>query len=96
MREIGVRRALGARWADIVRLVVSSGLGAVTAGLVVGSAVSLAASRWIGDVLYQTSPRDPLVLAETAAVLLIVSAIALVVPVVKALKLTPARVLRWE
>jgi predicted permease len=95
-REIGVRMALGARWSDIVRVVAGAGLGAVVAGLVVGSGASLVASRWMGDVLYQTSPRDPAVLAQTAAVLLLVAAAAVLAPVIRALRLAPAAILRSE
>jgi len=95
-REIGVRMALGARGPDIMRVVAGAGLGAVVAGLIVGSAASLVASRWMGDVLYQTSPRDPVVLAQTAGVLLAVAALAVVAPVIRALRLAPASALRSD
>ena len=95
-REIGVRMALGARGSDIMRVVAGAGLGAVVAGLIVGSAASLVASRWMGDVLYQTSPRDPVVLAQTAGVLLAVAALAVVAPVIRALRLAPASALRSD
>ena len=95
-REIGVRMALGARGSNIARVVAGSGLVAVVAGLVMGSAASLVASRWMGDVLYQTSPRDPAVLAQTAGLLLLVAVVAVVVPVVRALRLAPAAILRSE
>lgn len=95
-REIGVRMALGARGPDIMRVVAGAGLGAVVAGLIVGSTASLVASRWMGDVLYQTSPRDPMVLAQTAGVLLAVAALAVVAPVIRALRLAPAAVLRSD
>jgi predicted permease len=95
-REIGVRMALGARGSNIMRVVAGAGLVAVVAGLVVGSVASLVASRWMGDVLYQTSPRDPVVLVETAGALLIVAVVAVIVPVVRALRLPPAAILRSE
>ena len=95
-REIGVRMALGARGAHIARVVSGAGLGAVIVGLIVGAAASLVASRWMGDVLYQTSPRDPVVLAQTAGVLLAVAAVAVIVPVVRAVRLPPAAVLRSD
>jgi predicted permease len=96
IREIGIRVALGAPGADIMRVVAGAGLGSVVAGLMVGAGASLVASRWMGDVLYQTSPRDPGVLAQTALVLLIVAVIAVVVPVIRALRLAPAAILRSE
>jgi predicted permease len=95
-REIGVRRAVGAPARDIIRVVAGSGLGWVVAGLIVGSGASLIASGWMGDLLYQTSPHDPAVLAQTAGVLLIVAAIAIVAPVLRALRLAPATILRAE
>ena len=95
-REIGVRMALGARGSHIVGVVAGTGMGAVTAGLVVGACASLVASRWMGDVLYETSPRDPKVLAQTAGVLLLVAAVAVVAPVVRALRLAPASILRAD
>jgi predicted permease len=95
-REIGIRMALGARESNIARVVAGAGLGAVTVGLVLGSVTSLVASRWVGDVLYETSPRDPIVLAETAVVLLVVAVFAIIVPVVRALRLAPAAILRSE
>ena len=95
-REIGIRMALGARASNITRVVAGAGLGAVAAGLVLGCAAALIASRWMGDVLYQTSPRDPTVLAETAGVLLLVAAVAVVAPIARALRLAPAAILRSE
>jgi predicted permease len=95
-REIGIRMALGARGSNIARVVAGAGIGAVVTGLVLGSAASLIGSRWMGDVLYQTSPRDSAVLAGTAVVLLVVAAIAVIVPIVRALRLPPAAVLRAE
>ena len=95
-REIGVRMALGARATHVIRIVSAAGLGAVITGLVVGSAAALVASRWVGDILYETSPRDPVVLGQTAGVLLLVAVVSVVVPVVRALRLAPAAVLRAE
>jgi predicted permease len=95
-REIGVRMALGARGSNVMRLVAGDGLVAVVAGLILGAGASLVASRWMGDVLYQTSPRDPAVLAQTAGVLLLVAGVAVIAPVLRALRLAPAAILRSE
>jgi putative ABC transport system permease protein len=96
VREIGIRMALGARGAHIARVVAGSGLGAVLVGLTVGSLGSLVATRWIGDVLYETSPHDPIILAQTAGILLGIAVVAVVVPVMRALRLAPAAILRSE
>ena len=95
-REIGIRMALGANASHVMQVVAAGGIAAVMAGLAAGSMVSVVASHWMGDILYQTSPRDPVVLAETAGVLLVVAVGAVVVPVVRALRLAPAAVLRSE
>ena len=95
-REIGIRLALGARKWNIVRVVAGAGLTAVAAGLTLGCGVALVASRWMADVLYQTSPRDPRVLVQTAGVLLLVAVVAVVIPVMRALRLAPAAILRSE
>src|SRR5207237_734666 len=59
--EIGVRIALGARGSDVRRLVVGQGVGLATAGVAVGVSIALAASRVMQSLLYDTSPRDPVV-----------------------------------
>jgi putative ABC transport system permease protein len=95
-REIGIRLALGARGWNVVRVAAGAGLTAVAVGLAFGSGAALVASRWMGDVLYETSPRDPRVLAQTAGVLLLVAVVAVVLPVIRALRLAPAAILRSE
>jgi predicted permease len=95
-REIGVRVALGAGTTHVVRIAAGAGFGAVAVGIVVGSAVTLMATRGMGDVLYQTSPTDPVVLAQTAGLLVAVAASAVFAPVVRALRFDPATMLRSE
>ena len=71
--EMGVRVALGAESRDLVRLVLGEGLRLSAVALTLGLAVSLLAGRFIAPLLFETSPRDPLVLAGVAALLLLVS-----------------------
>ena len=95
-REIGVRLALGARWHHIVRTVGSPALAAVLIGLLAGSVVGLTASRLMAGILFQTSPRDVTVLAQTALLLCAVAVIAAIAPVASALRTNPAISLRSE
>ncbi len=59
-RELGVRAALGASRADIARLVIGNGLVVVLAGLLVGGAVAIGATRYLETSLFNVSARDPL------------------------------------
>jgi predicted lysophospholipase L1 biosynthesis ABC-type transport system permease subunit len=60
MPEMGIRMAVGARAADVLRLVLGEGLWLTAFGIILGVAGSLAASRWLGAVLYGVSGSDPL------------------------------------
>ena len=96
VKEIGIRMAIGARWTHVIRLVVAEGITSVAVGLFAGALLVMVASRWLGGVLFETSPRDLGVLAQTGFILLVVSAVAMTVPTIRALKTNPATVLRAE
>jgi len=96
MREMGVRVALGARTLDVVSLVVRDGLRVALAGIVVGLGICLAAGPWFADLLFDVSPRDPLVLTAVAASLLVVALLAALVPSRQAMKADPVVALRAE
>jgi len=68
-QEFGVRLALGAQPADIVRMVVASGARVVAAGAIAGLAGALAATRLLSSLLFEVKPRDPLTFVVTAALL---------------------------
>jgi ABC-type antimicrobial peptide transport system permease subunit len=95
-KEIGIRMALGARWSHVTGVVAGDNLASVGSGLLAGGVLAAVASRWLGTVLYQTSPADPTVVLQTAGVLLLMSAIAVAVPTVRALRTNPVTVLRVE
>jgi ABC-type antimicrobial peptide transport system permease subunit len=88
-RELGVRLALGAGRAGIVRLVVSGGLRFAFAGIVIGGAVALAAGKWIAPMLFQQSPRDPAVFGLVAVALFGVAIGASWVPALRAARVDP-------
>jgi putative ABC transport system permease protein len=92
--EIGLRMALGAQPAGIVRLVFRRVGVFIVAGLAVGLAGSWWAARFIAPLLFQVEARDPTTFAGTAAVLVAVGVLAAWVPARRAARLDPATVLR--
>ena len=95
-RELGVRLALGASGGNIIRLIVTSGLRLVVAGLVIGGVIALWAAPWMQELMFDASPRDPLVYSSVAAVLLGVAVAASVAPALRALRLDPNVALRAD
>ena len=95
-REVGVRVALGAQRADVMRLVLSSGFVLVAIGVVVGLAAALAATRFLDTLVFGVSPVDPPTYAAAAALLTLVALAAHWVPVQRALRIDPAQALRSE
>lgn len=95
-REIGVRVALGAAAGGVIRLVVREGVGLVAIGVGVGIGLTLALGRLIDSMLYHTSPHDPLVLATVSVTLLLVAALACVIPAWRALRVDPVVALRAD
>jgi predicted permease len=93
-REIAVRLALGASGPRIARSVVQNGVGLTIAGVVVGSAVALAATRVLSRLLYQVTPTDPLTFAAAGATLILVAALASYLPARQASRVDPVDILR--
>jgi predicted permease len=94
--EFGVRIALGARTADVLRHVVARGLRAVAIGVGLGIGLSLAAGRLIAALLYGVKPGDPLVLVLASAALLAAAVLAALVPAWRAARVDPVAALRAE
>ena len=94
IREIGIRMALGESAASVRRRVVSRTLLLAGAGVVIGAAVSLGASRLLRSLLYGIGPTDALSFAGTAIVLVAVSAVAGFLPASRASKTDPIVALR--
>ena len=94
--EIGVRLALGEAPGAIAMAIVRQGALVTLIGLAVGLAVALAGGRLIQALLYDVSPRDPVVLAGTSALLLAVALMACWLPARRASKLSPLEALRPE
>jgi predicted permease len=94
--EIGVRLALGARRADVHRMVLGQGLRLVAAGAVLGVAFCLALGRLLSGLLFGISPADPASLAGAAALLVAVGLWACYVPARRATRTSPMEALRVE
>ena len=92
--EIGIRMALGAAPASVVRLVLSRVTLLVGIGVLVGAGVSVWASKFVATLLYGLEPRDPVTLVAAALVLGTVGAAAGWLPAHRASRIDPAEVLR--
>jgi len=94
--EIGVRMALGARPADVRRLVLREGLTPVALGLAVGVAGSLAVGRVIEGLLFEVRPGDPLTITGVATLLAAVAVVACAIPARRVTAIGLATMLRRE
>jgi putative ABC transport system permease protein len=95
-REIGVRMAIGASAASVVRMVLSGALRTVGLGLCIGTAGALAAGRLIASQLYGVGARDPLTYLIIGAVLVVVALAASAIPALRAARIDPMSALRTE
>ena len=95
-QEIGVRMALGARRADILRLVMERSLRLIVAGLAAGLVAALSASRLLSSLLFGIGPRDPSTFAAVTLLLVAVALSATVFPARAASRVDPAVALRSE
>ncbi len=94
--EIGVRLALGAGGADVVRGVLRRGLLMAAAGCAAGLGLSFAASRVLASQLYEISATDPATLASVAALVLVATATASYLPAKRATQINPVEALRLD
>ena len=92
--EIGIRMALGAAPAGVVRLVLARVALLIAGGVAIGAAISVWASRFVAALLYGLQPRDPATLLGAALVLAAVGALAGWLPAHRASRIDPAAVLR--
>jgi predicted permease len=94
--ELGVRLALGARPADLVRLVLGQGLGLTAAGVAVGLLLSLGAATALGSLLTGVGPFDAPTLLAASGLLALVAGLASYAPARRALRVDPMVSLRSE
>jgi predicted permease len=95
-REIGIRMALGAERAVVLRTIMADGLRLTCAGLVAGLAAALLVTRLMQTLLFEVHPDDPATLAGVAALITVVAAGASLVPAFRATRVDPVVALRDE
>jgi predicted permease len=94
--EVGVRMALGARGADVVRMVMKETMLLVAIGMAVGLGAALATTRLISTLLFGLSPKDPVTISAAILLMTVVAAFAGYLPARRASRVDPMTALRCE
>jgi putative ABC transport system permease protein len=95
-KEIGIRMAIGANRAHVLRMILREATVLTVTGLVIGAGLALAAAQAAKSMLYGLKPRDPLTLVLAVVTLSAVAALASFLPAYRASKLDPLTALRYE
>jgi ABC-type antimicrobial peptide transport system permease subunit len=95
-REIGIRMSLGARPAQVLSTVLRRTVILCATGIVLGSAMTLAAGRLLSGLLYGISSRDPVTYATALLVMIAVALLACWQPAARAVHIDPAQTLREQ
>ena len=95
-REFGIRTALGAQTADVLRLVLGQGLKLTGSGLLLGLAGAFGAVRLMEGLLFQTGTYDPVVFAGVVLLLVAIALLAALFPARRAARVDPVVALRSE
>jgi putative ABC transport system permease protein len=95
-REIGIRMALGAQTADVLKLIVARGMRFTGIGIVAGIAGALMLRQFVASLLYGITTTDPLTFASIAMLLAVVALVACWIPARRATKVDPLTALRHE
>ncbi len=95
-QEIGIRMALGATRANVLRLILREGFRLVVVGGVFGLVAALVLSRVLQSVLFSVSPHDPMSFIAVSVLLALVAFVGVLIPARSAMKTDPMTALRWE
>jgi ABC-type antimicrobial peptide transport system permease subunit len=95
-REIGIRVAIGARPAGVVWLVLRETIMVIACGVLVGVPVALWVARFVERQLFDVTSRDPVAMAGALVSLIVVAAIAGLIPARRASRIDPIHALRCE
>jgi predicted permease len=93
-REIGIRMALGAQRTGVIRMVLAETLRLVAVAVPLGLGGAFAAGRYMGSMIYGVRPTDALTFAGSSLAVILVALLSSQIPVLRALRIDPARVLR--
>ena len=96
MKELGIRVALGAARVELIRSALGRPLILLLSGLAAGLAMGLLASGLLAQIVYEATPRDPLVIGGVILTMTLLGVIAIWIPARQALRIDPARLLRDE
>jgi putative ABC transport system permease protein len=95
-REFGIRKALGATTGVVLRSVVITSLRTSTVGIAIGIILAAVASRFLGTLLYHTSPWDPITFIGATVLFLLCAVVSAFIPALRAMRVDPAVALRSE
>ena len=93
-RQLALRAALGAEASDLMRLVLARGMAVTAIGVAAGAACAFGTTRLMGYLLYQVSPRDPIVFAAALLVVAVSAAVTCLIPAWRATRTDPLQALR--
>jgi ABC-type antimicrobial peptide transport system permease subunit len=96
LRELGIRMALGAQRQEVLQAALGRALRLLAIGSAAGLALGILASRVLASIVYQATPRDPLVLTGVVVAMMLVGLLATWIPAQRALSLDPVTLLREE
>jgi predicted permease len=96
LRELGIRIALGAQRSEVLRAALGRPFKLLAFGSIAGLILGVLASRVLAFVVYQATPRDPLVLAAVVLAMALLGLLATWIPAQRALRIDPLRLLREE
>jgi ABC-type antimicrobial peptide transport system permease subunit len=96
LRELGIRIALGAQWTEVLGAALGRAVKLLALGSAAGLILGLLASRVLASVVYQATPRDPLVLAGVVLAMAMLGLLATWIPAQRALSIDPLTLLREE
>jgi ABC-type antimicrobial peptide transport system permease subunit len=96
LKELGIRVALGARQREVLRAALGRAFRLLAIGSVAGLLLGILATRVLAFIVFQATPRDPLVLAGVVLAMLLLGLVATWIPAQRVLSIDPGRLLREE